>query len=172
MSIAKNTRARKKVPRQNAGPAVPAKQQAKLRFQAQSAEKYPNLGAVHEADLRQFVSTVPISHLVVYGARFQAVREALEAARQQPSARTKQAVARLIADLEKESQNRRYRRILQALAAAAAKSDKGLNRAYWTALRVIEMTFEWTSEYMFAFGLYEQRLKALRRAGGTTPAAR
>src|ERR1700754_201587 len=169
MSIAKNTRARKKVPRQNAATPSPAEQQAQLRFQAQAAEKYPNLGVLHEAELRQFVSTVPISHLSAYGARFQAVREAMEAARQQPSAIARRAVIRLIAELEKESRNRRYRQILHAMAATA-QSKKGLNRAYWTALRVLEITFEWTSEYFLAFRLYEQRLKALRQPAGPSPA--
>jgi hypothetical protein len=171
MSITKNTRRRKKVAPPRARSASPAESQAKPRFQAQYVEKYPNLGVVHEAELRQFLFTLPISHLSVYGARFHVLIEALEAARQRPSAKTKQALVKLIADLEKESRNRRYRQILKVMAAAT-QSERGLNRAYWTALRIVEMTFEWTNEYMFGFGLYEQRLKASRQAGDQAPAAK
>jgi hypothetical protein len=171
MSIAKNTRRRKKVALQGAGSASPAEPPAKPRFQAQYVEKYPNLGVVHEAEIRQFLFTVPISHLSVYGARFHVLIEALEAARQQPSAKAKRALIKLIADLEKESRNRRYRQILKAMAAATP-SERGLDQAYWTALRIVEMSFEWTNEYMFGFGLYEQRLKASRQAGGPVPAAK
>ncbi|MEN3335353.1 MAG: hypothetical protein V7641_4718 [Blastocatellia bacterium] len=171
MSITKNTRRRKKVAPPGAKSASPAKPQARPRFQAQYVEKYPNLGVVHEAELRQFLFTLPISHLSVYGARFHVLIEALEAARQRPSAKAKRALVKLIADLEKESRNRRYRQILKAMAAAA-QSERGLNRAYWTALRIVEMTFEWTCEYLFGFGLYEQRLKASRQAGGPAPSAK
>lgn len=164
MSIAKNTQSRKKVVGQNARPTQKTKQPAPTArpFQAEFIEKYPDMGVVHESEIRQLVSTVPLAHLPTYGARFQAVMQALEAARQQPSPKTRRAVVRLIADLEKESNNRRYRDVLQAIADAG-QSERGLNRAYWTALRVVEMTFEWSFEYMFAFGLYEQRLKASRQ---------
>jgi hypothetical protein len=150
-----------KVTRQN-DKCVAKTKMAKSAFQSRYIEKYPDLGAVHEAELRQFVSTVAIARLRAYGGRFHALMEALEAARQQPSAQTRQAVIRLIADLEKESRNRRYRQILQALAAAV-RSKNGLNRAFWTVLRIVEMTFEWTNEYMFAFNLYTQYLAQDRR---------
>ena len=161
MSIAKNTRRRKKLAPPNATPASTAATPAEPRYDAQFAEKYPHLGVVDEAELRHFIAILPIAHLTVYAVRFQKIREALEAARQRPSPKASRSVVKLIAELEKESRNPRYRRILQAMAAAVP-SDNGLNPAYWTALRVIEMTFEWTHEYMFAFGLYEQRLKDSR----------
>ena len=169
MSIAKNTQSRKKVVAQNARSAPDPKKTKKTapHFQAEFAEKYPDMGVVHEAEIRQLVSTVPLAHLPIYGARFQAVMQTLDAARQQPSPKTRRAVVRLIADLENESSNRRYRKVLHAMTAAG-QSENGLKRAYWTALRVVEMTFEWSFEYMFAFGLYEQRLKASRQADHTT----
>jgi hypothetical protein len=171
MSIAKNTRRRKKVAPQKAGLAPQAESPARSRFQARFAEKYPNMGVVHEGEIRQFLFTVPLAHLSAYGARFLALQEALEAARHKPSPKTKRAVVNLIAELEKESRNRRYRQILIAMAAVG-QSEKGLNRAYWTTFRIVEMTFEWTAEYMFAFTLYEHRLKAARQAAATAPADR
>ncbi len=169
MSIAKNTQTRKKVVAQNAKLTPKGKKTEKTRprLQAEFDEKYPNMGAIHESEIRQLIFTVPLAQLPVYGARFQAAVQALEAARHQPSPKTKQAVVRLIADLEKESSNQRYRQVLRAMAAAG-QSESGLNRAYWTALRVMEMTFEWSFEYMFAFGLYEQRLKSSRQADQIT----
>ena len=169
MSIAKNTQTRKKVVAQNAKLTPRRKKAEKTgpHLQTEFDEKYPNMGAIHESEIRQFIFTIPLAQLPVYGARFQAAVQALEAARQQPSPKTKQAIIRLIAELEKESSNRRYRQILRGMAAAG-QSESGLNRAYWTALRVMEMTFEWSFEYMFAFGLYEQRLKSSRQADQTT----
>src|SRR5581483_8046106 len=84
MSIAKNTRGRKKVASPIARSASPPQPQAKPRFQAEYMEKYPSLGVVHEGEIRQFVASVPISQLRIYGARFLALLEALEAARPQP----------------------------------------------------------------------------------------
>jgi len=164
MSIAKNTQSRKKVVAQNARPTQKAKKAAPTArpFHVEFIEKYPDMGVVHESEIRQLVSTVPLAHLPVYGARFQEVMQALEAARQQPSQKTRRAVVQKIADMEKESNNRRYRDLLQAIADAG-QSESGLNRAYWTALRVVEMTFEWSVEYIFAFGLYQKRLKASRQ---------
>jgi hypothetical protein len=161
MSIAKNTQSRKKVAPQNKKLSLKVKK-IEPQVQLQYAEKYPNMGVIHETEIRLFLFNLPILQLRAYGGRFHALIEVLEAARQQPSAKAKRGVVKLIADLEKESRNRRYRRILQAMAAAV-QSEKGMNRAYWTALRVLEMTFEWTNEYMFAFGLYEQGLKASRQ---------
>ena len=163
MSIAKNTQSRKKDVAQNARSATDPKKTKKTapHFQAEFAEKYPDMGVVHEAEIRQLVSTVPLAHLPFYGARFHAVMQTIEAARQQPSPKTRRAVVRLIADLEKESSNRRYRKVLHAMTAAG-QSENGLKRAYWTALRVVEMTFEWTREYLFAFSLYKQQLKQIR----------
>lgn len=164
MSVTKNTRSRKKVAQHGKAPDDSG-------HDVEFVEKYPNLGVVHEAKIRQFVSTVPIPQLRDYGARFYALVEALEAARQQPLAKTQRAVIKLIARLESESRNRHYRQILQAMAAAAA-SQEGISRAYWTALRAVEMTFEWTQEYMYAFELYKQWLEESWPAGGTTPAAK
>ena len=161
MSIAKSTRRRKKDAPADAGPASPPQAQARSRFQAQYVEKYPEMGVVHEGEIRHFLFTVPLADLSAYGARFRELMEVLEVARQQPTAERQGAVVRLIAGLEKESRNRRYRRVLKAMAAASA-SEAGLNEAYYTALRIVEMVFEWTNEYSFAFGLYERRLKALR----------
>ncbi|MEN3334764.1 MAG: hypothetical protein V7641_4129 [Blastocatellia bacterium] len=163
MSITKNTQGRKKVARQSDHSASKI-QQAKPRFQAEFVEKYPNLGVVHEAEIRQFVTTVPLAHLRAYGGRFYMLMEALEAARQKPSTKTQRGVIKLIARLKQESPNRRYRQILQAMTEALP-SEQGINRAAWTALRTVEMTFEWTNEYMFAFSLYTQWLKQDRQSG-------
>jgi hypothetical protein len=99
-----------------------------------------------------------------YGGRFYVLMEALEAARQKPSAKARRGVVKLIAKLEPESRNRRYRQLLQAIAEAVP-SEEGLSRACWTALRTVEMTFEWTNEYMFAFSLYTHWLKQDRQSG-------
>jgi hypothetical protein len=161
MSIAKNTQSRKKVAPQNEK-LTPKVKKTGPQVLIQYAEKYPNMGVIHETEIRLFLFNLPILQLRDYGGRFHALIEVLEAARQRPSAKARRGVARLIADLEKESRNRRYRQILQAMAAAV-QSEKGMNRAYWTALRVLEMTFEWTNEYLFAFCLYKQWLKQDRQ---------
>lgn len=161
MSIAKSTRRRKKVAPADAGLASPPQTQARSRFQTQYVEKYPEMGVVHEGEIRHFLFTVPLADLSTYGARFRELMEVLDAARQRPTAERTDAVIKLIAGLEKESRNRRYRQVLKAIAAASA-SEAGLNEAYYTALRIVEMAFEWTNEYLFAFGLYERRLKASR----------
>ena len=170
MSITKNTRRRKKVAPQKDRFAQPTKKH-KPRYAAQYVEKYPHMGVVHEGELRQFVSTVRLSHLRAYGGRFYVLMEALEAARYKPSAKAWRGVIKLIAVLESESRNRRYQQILHAMAEAVP-SEEGLSRAFWTALRAVEMAFEWTAEYMYAFSLYTQRLKQERRPAKTTPAAR
>src|SRR5205085_1945296 len=92
MSIAKNTRRRKKVAPQKEK-LSPKSKKTPPRFQAQFVEKYPDMGVVHEGEIRQLVSTVPLAHLSDYGARFQAVMEALEAARQQPGEQNRRADA-------------------------------------------------------------------------------
>jgi hypothetical protein len=172
MSITKNTQRRKKVASQKEklSPKASSPKKSRPRFQEKFVEKYPDMGIVHEAEIRQFVSTVPMAQLPAYGARFHALMQALEEVRQTNSAQKRKAVARLLTSLEKESRNHRYRRVLNAMAAAG-QSENGVSRAYWTALRVIEMTFEWSLEYMVAFGLYEQRLKASRTAASANPAA-
>lgn len=166
MSITKNTRRRKKVAPQNIQSASPADPQAKPHVQADYVEKYAGLGVVHEAELYQFISNVPLAELRAYGGRFYVLMEALEMARQQPSTKTRRAVIKLIALLEKESHHPQYRQFLQAIAAAA-QSQAGASRAYWTAARVVEMTFEWTPEYLFAFGFYKQQLKQTRQSPKT-----
>jgi hypothetical protein len=162
MSITKNTRRRKKVAPRNTQSASPANPQAKPRYDVKYVEKYAGLGVVHEEELYQFILNVPLAELRAYGGRFHLLMEALEMARQQPSIKTRRAVIKLIAMLEKESRNQQYSQFLQAIAAAA-QSREGASRAYWTAARVVEMTFEWTSEYLFAFSLYKQQLKQVRQ---------
>jgi hypothetical protein len=44
------------------------------------------------------------------------------------------------------------------------KIEEGISPAAWTALRAVEMIFEWAAEYMYAFNLYTQRVKQDRRA--------
>lgn len=168
MSIAKNTRSRKKVAPPSTGFVSRAKAQAEPRS---GVEKYTNLGVVHEAEIRQFVSTLRLSQLRAYGGRFAVLMEALEAARRQPSAQARRAVAKLLADLEEESRERRYRQILHAIAEAV-RSEEGISRAAWTALRTVEMIFEWTAEYMSAFNLFTQRVKQERRGATTAPAVK
>lgn len=162
---------RKKTAPPSAKSVLPFQPQAKPRFQAEYLEKYPNLGVVHEGEIRQFVSTLPISQLRAYGARFFALLEALEAARQPSSAKTARTLSKLIAELKSESRNHRYRQLLQAIAEAV-ETERGISRAVWTVLRVVEMTFEWAQEYLLAFRLYRMGLAELRQSGGSTPETR
>ena len=153
--------------RQNNKPS-PKTQEAVSGLLAQYAEKYPDMGAVHETQIREFLFNLPIPQLRAYGARFHALMEALEIIREEPSTEAQRGLIKLIGALERESGNRRYRRIMKALAVAA-QSENGLSRAYWTALRTLEMTFEWTNEYMFAFSVYTQWLKRDRLPLRTVP---
>jgi hypothetical protein len=106
---------------------------------------------------------VPISHLHVYGTRFQAALDVLQAA-QQPTAERRQEAVKQLAALKTESEDRRYRRILRAMIEAA-KTEEGVSQAWQTAQRAAEITFEWSPEYLIVFAAYQHRLKQSRLDG-------
>ena len=171
MSITKNTPRRKKLAPPDAGSASQLQPQAKPLFPAAYVEHDADLGLVYEAQLDQFILNLPLVELRPYAGRFYALMEALDTARQLPSPITRRALVKLIASLENESRYPPYRQLLQAIAEAA-QSQAGLSRAYSTAAQLVEMAFQWTSEYLFAFGLYKRQLKQARQAadpdGGAT----
>jgi hypothetical protein len=161
MSITKSTLRRKKVTRQSKPPS-PRPAPSLSRFHSHYEQKYGNRGVVDDAGLRHFLFNVPISHLHVYGARFQATMDVLQAAQQQPTAERRQEAVKQLAALKTESEDRRYRRILRAMIEAA-KTEEGVSQAWQTAQRAVEITFEWSPEYLIVFAAYQHRLKQSRQ---------
>jgi hypothetical protein len=52
---------------------------------------------------------------------------------------------------------------------AAAKTEEGVSQAWQTAQRAVEITFEWSPEYLIVLAAYQHRLKQSRQ--GDEPAA-
>jgi hypothetical protein len=170
MSITKSTLHRKKVTRPRKSPA-PKPAPSLSRFHSHYEQKYGNRGVVDDASLRHLLFNVPISHLHVYGARFQAAMDILQIVQQQPTAERRQEAVKQLAALKTESEDRRYRRILRAMMAAA-KTEEGISQAWQTAQRAVEITFEWSPEYLIVFAAYQHRLKQSRQDGEPAPAAK
>jgi len=83
---------------------------------------------------------VPLAHLRAYGGRFDALMERWRAARLKPSAKARHGIVQLIGARTREPQ--------PALPAHPASHSGRAQRsrlepACWTALRTVEMTFEW-----------------------------
>ena len=167
MSITKSTLHRKKVTRPRKPPAprpAPRPAPSLSRFHGHYEQKYGNRGVVDDAGLRHLLFNVPISLLHVYGARFQAAMEVLQAAQQQPIDERRQQAVKQLTALKAESEDRRYRRILRMMIEAA-KTEEGVSQAWQTAQRAVEITFEWSPEYLIVFAAYQHRLKQSRQDG-------
>lgn len=157
MSIAKNTRRRKKVASKSTKSATQAKPQASPALTSQELEHPLNWGAIND-ELYRLLYRLSVEQRLAYAALFHAAMQELRVAWRRPSAKRRQAVAEFLKQLEQESRNRRYRRILRAMAAATA-SEEEMIRAYRTARLAVETVFEWSEDYRFVFGDYELKRK-------------
>ena len=160
MSIAKNTRRRKKVAPQSAKFATQAKPQANPALASQELEP-PLIWSVIDQEVYRLLYRLSAAQRLSYAALFHAAMQELWVAWRRPSAKRRRAVAEFLKELEQESRNRRYRRILRAMAAAT-ESEEEMKRAYRTARLAVETVFEWSEDYRFVFGDYEPKRKPSR----------
>jgi hypothetical protein len=156
MSITKNTRRRKKVAPQNDRSASPAEPQANA---ASAAQKVENPWSVVNDDIHRLLRSVSAAKRIDYARLFHAAMMELYVAWRHPSAKRRRSVAEFLKELEQESNNRRYRRILRALAEAAEASEEEMKAAYQMARLAIEIVFEWSVDYRFVFGDYKPKRK-------------
>jgi hypothetical protein len=161
MSIAKNTRRRKKVAPQSTKFATQAKSQASPALTSQELEPQP-IWSVINHEVYRLLYRLSAAQRLAYAALFHAAMQELRVAWRRPSAKRRRVVAEFLKELEQESRNRRYRRILRALTAAAANSEEEMKRAYRTARLAVETVFEWSEDYRFVFGDYEPKRKPSR----------
>lgn len=163
MSITKNTRRRKKVvpPGEQSAPQAESQTNPPSVSQAAAAPK-------EQRDIRDevshFLSRLSPKQRLAYAALFHAAMQELRIAWRKPSAKRRQQVAHFLNDLQHESSNRRYRQIMQGLAAAAEEGDEAMKEAYQTARLAIEQVFEWSEDYRFVFGDYQPKRKPAKRA--------
>jgi hypothetical protein len=97
--------------------------------------------------------------------------DVLQAAQQQPADERRQEAVKQLTALKTESEDRRYRRILRAMIEAA-KTEEGVSQAWQTAQRAVEITFEWSPEYLIVFAAYQHRLKQSRQESDLAAAAK
>jgi hypothetical protein len=97
--------------------------------------------------------------------------DVLQAAQQQPTAARRQEAIKQLAALRTESQGRRYRRILRMMIMAT-KTEEGVSQAWQTAQRAVEITFEWSPEYLIVFAAYQHRLKQSRQTADPAATAK
>jgi hypothetical protein len=159
MSITKNTRRRKKAAPQTATPVSLAKSQASPVLASQKAADH---WSVINKEVSQLLRRLSAAQRLAYAALFHAAMQKLRIAWRRPSSKQRQAVAEFLNDLQQESRNRRYRRILRAMAAAAEESEAEMMHAYRAARLAVETVFEWSEDYRFIFGDYEPPRKSSR----------
>jgi len=161
MSITKNTRRGKKVTPQGEKSAAQAKSQTHPSPTSQGAADSERQRNINN-EVSQLLSRVSPTQRLAFAALFHAAMQELRVAWRRPSAKRRRAVAEFLKELEQESRNRRYRRILRAMAAAATESEEEMKRAYRTARLAVETVFEWSEDYRFVFGDYEPKRKPSR----------
>jgi len=156
MSIAKNTRRRKKVaPRKVISASRPARQVKPVLASQEVEDRW----SVINTEIHQLLRSVSVAQRIAYAALFHAAMMELYVAWRHPSAKRRRAVAEFLKELEQESNNRRYRRILRALAEAAEESEEEMKAAYRMARLAVQTVFEWSEDYRFVFGDYKPKRK-------------
>jgi hypothetical protein len=160
MSIAKNTRRRKKVAPKSTKSATKAKPPAKPARASKELEHPPAWSAINN-EVYRLLYRLSAAQRLVYAALFHAAMQELRVAWRRPSAKRRRAVAEFLKELEQESRNRRYRHILRTMAAAT-ESEEEMKRAYRMARLAVETVFEWSEDYRFVFGDYEPKRKPSR----------
>jgi hypothetical protein len=164
MSIAKNTRRRKKVTPRGEPSAPQAESQTNPLPVSTEAAALSRLREVRD-EASHFLSRLPPTKRLAYAALFHAAMQELRVAWRKPPAKRRRQVAQFLNDLQQESGNRRYRQIMRALAQAAEAGDEAMKEAYQTARLAIEQVFEWSEDYRFVFGDYKPKGKpAAKRA--------
>jgi hypothetical protein len=171
MSITKNTRRRKKVVPPGEQSAPQAEPQTNPPPVSPKADAANSLEDIRD-EVSHFLSRLSPKQRLAYAALFHAAMQELRIAWRKPSAKRRQQVAQFLNDLQQESNNRRYRQIMRALAEAAEQGDEAMKEAYATARLAVEQVFEWSEDYRFVFGDYQPKRQPARQAGGKAPAAK
>ncbi len=114
---------------------------------------------IPESEIRKFIERLQINEINTVASRLQAVADLTS---RSTDGRLATSCVQRIKRTARESKNKQYQKLMQAIISAVEQGPAGIHAANQTANRAVEIAFNWTYEYMVAFGQYKKSLRQMK----------
>jgi NAD(P)H-dependent FMN reductase len=122
-------------------------------------ERYLGECLVGEDELHEYIRTLHIPDWESFAASMQVVVDVTGALIENETDEIDDSALQLIEQVARESEDKSYQRIMEAIVAAIEQGGEGIRSAYKTAAVAVDMVFIWTPEYFSALKQYAGKLR-------------
>ncbi len=127
---------------------------------ATNPKPYPEGYVAAEKEIRKLIEKLSIDQITPVAARMQVVADATVLPIE---GKITESNLILIKRIARESRDRQYQKIMQAIIAAVQQGPAGIRAAHKTARRAVDIAFSWTYTYLTALGEYKDSLRQVRQ---------